>query len=257
MASAVTQTPTPPTEAPEQDRMLNALAWVEIHRKQLMMGVVALIAVFAATYLWRQLAAQRELEGNAALLVLRSRPTQPETAAKAADYLKVAEQHASTTAGLRARLLAASAYFAENRYSDAQAEFERVLAADGSGVLGAQAAFGVAASLDAQDQQDAAIAKYQDVISRFPHDAVALRARLGLARIHETRKQPENALRFYDEILRDREPGEAGVAATQARTELIRQHPELAASGTPASATTTPPNATATPAPATAGAPGN
>ncbi len=36
MASAVTQSPTPPTETPEQDRMLKALAWLEIHRKQLM-----------------------------------------------------------------------------------------------------------------------------------------------------------------------------------------------------------------------------
>jgi len=212
--------------------MLNALAWLEIHRKHLLMGFAALIALFAVLYLWRHMAAQRELEGNAALLSLRSRPSQPETSAKATDYLKVAEEHAASSAGPRARLLAAAAYFAENRYAEAQTEFARVLGDEGSGVLAAQAAFGIAASLDALDKQDEAIAKYQEVISRFPDDSVALQARLGLARLHDSRKQPDTALRFYDEILREREPGAALQAATQAREELVRRHPELAGTNT-------------------------
>lgn len=215
--------------------MLNALAWLEIHRKQLMLGFVALIAVFAVVYLWRQLSAQREMAGNAALLALRSRPSQPETAPKASDFLKVAEEHAASSAAVRARLLAASAYFTENRYAEAQAEFARVLESEGSGVIAAQAAFGVAASLDAQDKQDEAIAKYQEVISRFPDDSVALQARLGLARLHESRKQPDTALRFYDEVLREREPGAAVQAATQAREELLRRHPELSGTNTTSS----------------------
>lgn len=237
MASAVTQSPTPPTETPEQDRMLNALAWLEIHRKHLLVGFAALIALFAVVYLWRHMAAQRELDGNAALLSLRSRPNQPEASAKAADYLKVAEEHAASSAGVRARLLAAAAYFADNRYAEAQAEFSRVLTEEGSGVLAAQAAFGVAASLDALDKQEEAISKYQEVISRFSDDSVALQARLGLARLHESRKQPENALRYYDEILREREPGSVVQAATQAREELIRRHPGLSGTNTTSSVT--------------------
>ncbi len=207
--------------------MLNAVAWLEIHRNQLLMGAVALIALFAAVYLWRQLAAQREIAGDTALLSLRQRPGQAESAPKAADYLKVAEEHASSTAGRRARLFAAAAFFAEDRYTEAQEEFSRVLDAEGKGVLAAQAMFGVAASLDALDKTDEALAKYQEVISTFPEDSVAAQARLGMARLHESRKQPENAIRMYDEVLRDRESSVFASSAAQAREELIRGHPEL------------------------------
>lgn len=207
--------------------MLNALAWLEIHRKHLMMGFVALIAIFAVVYLWRQLAAQREVRGNEALLSLRGEPGKPETAPKASEYLKVAEEHASSTAGVRARLMAAGAFFADNRYAEAQAEFAKVLEAEGTGLLAAQAAFGIAASLDALDKTDEAAAKYQDVIATFPEEGVASQARLGLARLHESLKQPESAVRFYDEILRDRDAGAYAQLATRAKEELLRRHPEL------------------------------
>lgn len=209
--------------------MLNVLAWIEIHRKQLMGGFVALLVIFGAVYLYRQLAAQRELAGNAALLSLRHRANQPEASAKAAEYLKVAEEHGSTSAALRARLLAAGAFFNESRYAEAQAEFVRVLDADGSGVLGAQAAYGIAACLDALDKTDEAATKYQDVISRYSDDSVAVQARLSLARLHESKKQPESALRLYDEVLRDREGSAFAQLATQAKDDLMRANPQLAA----------------------------
>ena len=200
----------------------------------MMAGFFALIAVFAAVYLWRHFEAEKESAGNAALLQLRAKPGQPDTAPKAAEYLKVAEEHASTSAGPRARVLAAAAYFTESRYADAQAEFARVLEADRSGVLAAQATYGIAASLDGQDKTDEAAAKYQEVISTFPEDSVAAQARLSLARLYETRKQPENALRLYDEVLRDRESNLFVQLATQAREELTRKHPELVGTNAPA-----------------------
>lgn len=219
--------------------MLNLLAWVEVHRNHLLTGLGALIFLFGAVYLWRHWTYEKEMAGNAALLSLRTRPGKPESAPKATDYLKVAEEHASTSAAPRARLMAAGAFFAENRYAEAQAEFARVLESQGSGVLAAQAAFGLAASLDAQDKLDEAAAKYQDVITRFADENVANQARFGLARIHESRKQPDTALRFYDDILRDREAavGMTGQSAAQARQELLRRHPELAGTNATASAT--------------------
>lgn len=237
MASAVTQTPTPPTETPPPDRMLNLMAWLELHRQHLVLAVLALVVVFGATLVWRHLASERERAGNAALLSLRARPGRPEMNPKPADFLKVAQEHAASAAAPRARLLAAAAYFTENQYAEAQAEFARVLESQGTGVLAAQAAYGVAASLDAQDKVDEAIAKYQDVITRFADDAVAGQARFALGRIHESRKQPENALRMYDEVLRDREAmfGSVGQAAAQAREELLRRHPELSGTNAPVS----------------------
>src|SRR6188508_2182381 len=138
MASAVTQTSQQPAATPERDRMLNVLAWLEIHRGQLLLAFLLLIAASGAIFLWRQFSAKREAAGNAALLAIRQQPNQTDSAPKASEYLKVAEEHASSSAGLRARLLAAGAFFSENRYSEAQIEFEKVLAANPSGFLAGQ-----------------------------------------------------------------------------------------------------------------------
>jgi predicted negative regulator of RcsB-dependent stress response len=214
--------------------MIHVLAWIEIHRSRLLAGLAGLIALFGVVYLWRHFQSEREARANTALLELRAHPNQPDSAPKPSDFLKVAEEHASTSVAPRARLMAAGAFFAENKYSEAQAEFERVLGQTGSGTLAAQAAFGVAVSLDAQDKVDQAAAKYQEVISRFPNDSVAGQARLALARLQDARKQPEAALRLYDELLRDKEGGAFSQLAAQAREEITRRNPQLAATNAPA-----------------------
>lgn len=212
--------------------MLNVVAWLELHRQKLITGFLAVVVVIGAIYLWRHFRAEAEARANAALLALRAKPGQPESAPKASDFLKVAEEHASTSVGLRARLLGAGAFFNENRYAEAQAEFERVLSAAGSGPLAAQALYGVAVSLDAQDKADLAAAKYAEVLSAFPEDSVAGQARLSLARLEERRGKPEVALKYADELLRARDAGAFSQQARQFREELVRRNPALA--GTPA-----------------------
>lgn len=221
--------------------MLNVLAWLEIHRRQLFLGAFGCVVLIAAVFLWRHFNAEKEAKANAALLSLRARPGEEGSEPKAADYLKVAEQYPSSTAAPRARLLAAGAHFAEGRYGEAQAEFEKVLASEGSGPLAAQAAYGVAASLDGAGKADQALTSYQDVITRFPEESVALQARLSLAGLQQGRGQAAAALRLYDEILRDRDGGSLIQQATQDRESLLKRHPELkagAAAGTNAPALT-------------------
>ena len=79
--------------------MLNALAWVEIHRRHLITGFVVVIGVLGAIYLWRYFREQKEVAANRALLELHARPGQPDSGPKAADFLKVAEQHPGTQIG--------------------------------------------------------------------------------------------------------------------------------------------------------------
>ncbi len=238
MASATTQQqPQPPSssapaEAPQQDLLLNALAWVELNRQRLVAALVGLIVLYGVLYLYRHYAAEKELKANAALLELRQRPGAPDSAPKAADYLKVAEQHASSSAAPRARLLAAGAYFTDGKYSEAMAEFERVLASGSSQQIGAQAAYGIAACLDAQDKTDQALAKYQEVAAQYPEDSVAGQARLSMARLQESRQQPAAALRLYDELLKDREQGAFSQQAARFKEEILKRHPELATGGT-------------------------
>jgi tetratricopeptide (TPR) repeat protein len=193
-----------------------------------LVGLAVLVLAVGGIYFWRHTQAQREARGNAALLELHARRIGSDEAARASDFLKVAEEHDSTSAAARARLLAAGAFFAEGKYSESLAEFEKVLKAEDSGTLAAQAAYGVAASLDAMNRLDEAIAKYQQVITGFPEASVAGQARLALAQIHESRGQPENALRFYDELIGVREEGSPfSQMARQRRAALLEKHPEL------------------------------
>lgn len=235
MASAVSQTP-PTTGAPvppqPDDPIIRVMAWIEVHRSKLVAGLAAFIAICGVVFVWRHFQREREAKANLALLELRARPGQPESAPKPADFLKVADKHATTSVGPRARLMAAAAYFADNKYAEAQVEFEKVLAQSGSGPIAAQAAFGVAVCLDALDKVDAASAKYQDVIARFADDSVA-EARLALARLEDARKQPEAAVRLYDEVLRDER--EVLLARWRRRPgEIQRRNPQMAATNAPA-----------------------
>lgn len=223
--------------------MLNLLAWIEINRQRLIGGFVAVLVVFGGVYLWRHFASEREERANAALLALRPRSGpngEPINPPQPADYLKVAEDYASSPVGSRARLLAATAYFEAGKFAEAQSEFERVLAKEGTGVLAAQGAYGVAASLDAQGKTDAAATKYQEVAAQFPEDAVAAQARLALASLKESAKQPDAALRIYDELLRDRQLGPLAQTAGQRREQLLRQHPQLASTNAAPAAVGTP-----------------
>src|SRR5262245_18440991 len=108
-AATSRQAPTPQHE----DRLLNVVAWIELHRKYLATGFIGLVLVFAGVYLWRHFAEERELEANRALLELRQRPRpgRTESSTSPADYLRVAEKYSSTSVAPRARLLAAGGLF--------------------------------------------------------------------------------------------------------------------------------------------------
>lgn len=236
MSSAVTQTP--PSSAPQQsDRILNLMAWFEVHRNHLMGALLLIVIAFAGVYLWRHFGEQREARANAALLEIRAKPSDPESAPTAADYLKVATEHPSTVAAYRARLLAAGAFFVEGRFSESLTEFQKVQDEGRSDVLTAQAAFGVAASLDALGKTDEAVARYRDVLNRYADSSVATESRLALARIEEGKQQPASALRLYDEILREREPSPFTQQAESLRQDLLRKFPQLNETNAPAAVT--------------------
>lgn len=213
--------------------MMQVMAWLEIHQARLIAALVVIILGVSVLLVWRNVRADRESKANAALLALRARPGVSETAPRAADYLRVADQYPSSMAGRRAQLLAAGAFFEAGQYSEALSEFEKAGERQRSGSLAAQAAYGVAASLDALDRIDDAVARYQAVIVEYAGDSVAGQARLALARIHASRGQPEIALRLYDEVLRDRDAGAFAQQAMQQRESLIRSHPQLAGNGAP------------------------
>lgn len=217
-------------EKQESAWLYEGLAWLELNRKLVIAGFVVLLAVIVGVYVYNWNRRQAEVRANDALLALkpRSATEASEPAAVAADFLKIAEEHAVGSAAERALILAAGEFYRGGRYADAQSAFQKALDRDRRGPLAPTAALGVAASLDAQNQVDPALAAYQAVSNDYPDTPASARAKFALALLHETRSQPELALKIYDELATARKVGRASMEASVKRDELLKQHPELA-----------------------------
>ncbi len=218
-------------DSSESTLFIEFLAWFEVNRKRIYtFGAIALVVVVAGyVYNWNR--EQKELAASRELLALKALPASQDNPAIASpqDFLKVANAHASTSAGERAMLLAAGNFFAEGKYSEAQAQFERFAKEHGNSLLAPIAAYGIAASLDAQDKIDPAIAAYESLVAKFPSEGVANKSRLVLAGFYEAKNQGEKALKMYDEVLK---PG-AGFSAVMAeagtkKDALLKKYPNLA-----------------------------
>lgn len=225
----------------DSTKLYEFLAWVEVHKKQLISAVCVGLFLFLVVYIYSYYREQTEWAANRALLMLRTtQDDRPAAAASSTDLLKVASQYGSTSAGERALLLAAGNLFADGNYAEAQKQFERFRKEHSGSPLASVAAFGIAASMDALDQVDAALGAYQSVVNQFPDEAVAPRARLAMAILHETKSQPDQAYRIYDELSKQVGVGAIAGEATSRREKLRRQFPQLAPTNAPvATASTT------------------
>ncbi len=130
-----------------------AWAWFEANKKQTLIGrrvSLLIIGVIVAFFLYRQneadIAASEALS-NVAVAQMSGAPGSSDSAGA---YLKVAAEYPKSRAGARALLLAAGSLFAEGKYSESKAEFERFKREHGSSPFVGEALLGIAACLDAQ-----------------------------------------------------------------------------------------------------------
>jgi len=220
----------------DSTRFYEMLAWLELHKKQVLIGTGCLVALGMGLYVYAWSRDQAERAGSKALLALRAVASgnEDKPVAPASEFLKVAREHDATSAGERALLLAAGSLFADSKYAEAQQQFEQFLRQYAGRPLAPIAQFGVASCLDALDQTNAAMAAYRKVIASYPNDAVADRAKLGLASLHEASNQPDQALKIYDELRKPATLSGAANEATLRREVLLRKHPNLAPTNAPA-----------------------
>ena len=101
--------------------------WFEANKKQVVWGVViaAVLALVASLYLWN--AGQKRVKAGMALsqVLANAAFTGGVDGASAEAYLKVANEHAGTSAAGQALLLAGEAFFAQGQYAEAQTQFQR------------------------------------------------------------------------------------------------------------------------------------
>jgi tetratricopeptide (TPR) repeat protein len=245
---------------PPDSGVIDLLAWFELNKKKLAIAAAAIIAAGFTIAVIRYQKEQKEIQAGGALLNIRTPAGAPTNTPPPgpSEYLKVAETFSGTAAAERAEFMAATAYFTEGKYSEAQQAFRKYLNDNSSATFAPGAAYGVAASLEAQNKLDEALQEYQRVATTYSKSSVVNDAKLAQARIYELKKQPEQALRIYNELA-----ATAGLAAMGERQEfalkrerLLKAHPELdtnrppASFSPPVSAPVNKPAATNAPAPA-------
>jgi predicted negative regulator of RcsB-dependent stress response len=228
------------------------LAWLEVNKKRLITLAVVVVAVGLAVYFIAYTRQQREIRANQALFNLGMPLQQGENTPPiaAAAYLKMASGFGGTRAAEKAMLLAAGALFSENRYADAQTQFEKFLSEYNDSALAPAAALGVAACLESLDKLEEALKAYQGVITRYPEQAG--KARLAAARLYEAKNQPAEALKLYDALI---QPPATSVWAGEARElkdMLLRKYPQLAVTNAAKPAVFAPVRTTNAPAPGAA-----
>ena len=229
-----------PTET-QVSWQIEALAWFETHKHQLVYVGAAAIAVWLAAYTYRHVRQGKEAEANVALAALSRPADKSDKSGKAqplaSDFLKVADQHAGTQAADRALLFAADRLFVEAKYAEAKERFEKYLAGNATGPGAATAAMGVAACQEASGEMDKAIISYEQLISQHSSSPEAAQAKLALGLLHEGKNRNDQALRLYDEVLRAKPVTVWRMEAEMRRDQLLRRDPKLAPGGSPVATT--------------------
>ncbi len=219
--------------AQRETDIYDVLAWLEVNKKKVAMAAGVLVLIGFAISAVRYAKQQKEEKASGELLALKASLT-PQTNVpppQASALLKVADEYSGTSAAERARVLAATAYFTEGNYAQAEKEFSLFVKDHPESAWIAEAAYGAAASEEAQNKLNEAQSGYQNVATAYSNSSVADGARLALARIYDQQKKPEQALRIYNELLAVRPGGQPGEvrnpSAYQKKEALVRMHPEL------------------------------
>jgi predicted negative regulator of RcsB-dependent stress response len=202
-------------------------AWGDKNRKQLLWGLVAVIIVGLGVAFWLAHSSQEQNDANDALSKLMNHaasPTAPEASPEA--LLKLSSDYPGTDAGQRALLIAAGDFFADGKYDQAQAQFQKFQQQYSGSPLVPQAALGVAACYDAQGKTNDAVSAYQGVADRYPNDNVSSQAKLDLARLLEAQGKFKEARSNLEDVTHGF-PGTISQEANELLRELNAAHPEL------------------------------
>ena len=202
---------------------IDLLTWYEVNKKAVFIGLGAVVVAAAAVILWKgQQRSKLEVSSGALLATVAAN----KDGAPLADLQRVIQAHPGTPAATQAALLAGKSLFEEGKFAEARAQFESASNANTTDDLAAAAQYGIAACLDAENKTAEALIAYQRVIDFPGAKHLAGLARITKGRVHESVGQFKEAFACYEAVIKT--PASSSAAeASQLRTELVRQHPEL------------------------------
>ncbi|HOC54959.1 MAG TPA: tetratricopeptide repeat protein [Verrucomicrobiota bacterium] len=210
-------------------------AWFEANKKPAIVGtVVVLVAALIIAFVLYRRNATEVAASEALSKVPMSQVSAGGSSGITADaYLKVASTYPKSSAAARAVLQAGGILFAEGKYPEAKAQFERFRREYASSPFLGQALLGIASCLNAQGQTNEAMTAYKELIDRRPGDSTLSQARFALARLHEAQNEPEKARNLYEEVERTDAYGSLGDEARMRLEDLKRNYPALFAPAAP------------------------
>jgi TolA-binding protein len=198
-------------------------AWFEINRKQVISGaIIALAAALVIAFLiyQRDQTATEASEALSNVIFAQINAANSGSGASPAAYLKVAAAYPKSAAAARAVLLAGTAYFAEGKYDDAKAQFERFLRENRENPSAVEALLGIASCLDAQGKTADATTAYKDLIDRHPNAPVVPQAKFALAELYAAQNKKDLARSLYEDVERSNPYGSLGSEAGMRLEEL-------------------------------------
>src|ERR1051325_10234608 len=210
--------------------------WVQNNTRQALWGVAGLLLLGLLVGYFVYYQNQKEIQAGEALSnVAPAQMGGPGDTVNTADaYLKVASEYPSSKAGMRALLLAAGDFFADGKFEQAKAQFQKFAREHSDSPLLGQALLGIAACLDADGKSSEALAGYKDLVDHHPNDSVVPQARLPLARLYEAQNRPELARENLEQVALtspDGRPlyGSLGSEAGMLLEDLKAKYPSLVA----------------------------
>ncbi len=210
-------------------------AWFEANKKPAIVGtVVVLVAALIISFvLYRRNATEVAASHALSKVFVTTLSADGSTGTTADAYLKVASTYPKSAAAAQALLQAGGILFAEGKYPEAKAQFERFRREHASSPFLGQALLGIASCLNAQGQSREAMTAYKELIERRPGDSTLSHARFALARLHEAQNEPEKARNLYEEVERTDAYGSLGDESRMRLEDLKRNYPKLFAPAAP------------------------
>jgi predicted negative regulator of RcsB-dependent stress response len=222
-----------------QDQLLT---WFEKNKQLLLTStlVVAVVGTIAGFYIWHQNQTQADASQALSKITGPAYTTGAQTGQSEA-LLKLASDYPGTEAAKRAVLMVAGNYFAEGKYKEAQAQFDKFLREYRDSTFAGQALLGVAACKDAQGLAAEATTAYKDIVDHHAKDSAAPQAHIALGRLYESQNKLELARDLYQKMAQMDGNGPLGAEASMRMAELIAKNPSLAPASSPAAAPSLPP----------------
>lgn len=152
----------------------------------------------------------------------------PPSANQSRSYLDIADSYSGTLAGERALLQGATDLFAQGKYTDAQADFQRYLDEHPDDQFSGLAALGVARCMEAEGKISDAMGQYSHVMNDYTDQQSINQARFSLARLNMQQGHYPEAFQGFQQVVNEDPYGMLGNEARQYAFELQSKLPRQA-----------------------------